>query len=237
MTASGYGLHGHLPHPPEKGWVTFLVKTSISENCRAVFPKCSQMTLTFARFFIQVQKKPFQGQRILFVEDLKAQKQIEKFLVERNILSNVKHINFAVLCFLIHGFWGFFLGSQQLQNQPPQGKTCLFQKDMWDREDVKQVFPDCPSDLKAVLFFFTWGKTTHQNTCICAFAYHANALGSGEGSEDGHQNVFPKRVFSLVQLGFLPHPYLSAPLPVFSANDWWEELAEHGVLLGNLFSH
>lgn len=55
------------------------------------------MTLTFARFFIQVQKKPFQGQRILFVEALKAQKQIEKFLVERNILSNVKDINFAVL--------------------------------------------------------------------------------------------------------------------------------------------
>lgn len=66
------------------------------------------MTLTFARFFIQVQKKPFQGQRILFVEALKAQKQIEKFLVERNILSNVKDINFAVLWFLIHGFGGFF---------------------------------------------------------------------------------------------------------------------------------
>ena len=27
MTASGYGPHGHLPHPPEKGWVMFLART------------------------------------------------------------------------------------------------------------------------------------------------------------------------------------------------------------------
>jgi len=91
------------------------------------------------------------------------------------------------------------LGSQQLQNQTPQGKTCLFQEDMRGREDVKQVFPDCLSDLKAILFFFNSGKNAHQNTCICAFAYHANALGSGEGSEDRHQNIFLKRVFSLAQ--------------------------------------
>ena len=70
---------------------------------------------------------------------------------------------------------------------------------MRGREDVKQVFPDCLSDLKAILFFFNSGKNAHQNTCICAFAYHANALGSGEGSEDRHQNIFLKRVFSLAQ--------------------------------------
>lgn len=60
--------------PSERGWVTFLVKTPIPENCRAVFPKYSWMTLTFARFFIQVQKKPFRGQGILFVEALKSSK-------------------------------------------------------------------------------------------------------------------------------------------------------------------
>lgn len=39
-----------------------------------------------------------------------------------------------------------------------------------------------------------------------AFACDANALGPGEGSEHGHENVFPKRVF-------LSHPYPSVPYP------------------------
>lgn len=72
--ASGYRPYGQHPQPPDKGWVTFLVRTSIDENCRAVLPQGLQMTLTFVRFFIQVQKKLFQGQRILFVQALESSK-------------------------------------------------------------------------------------------------------------------------------------------------------------------
>lgn len=70
--ASGYRLYHHLP--ADKGWVTFLVRTSIGKNCRAVFPQGLQMTLISVRFFIQVQKKLLQGQRILFIQALESSK-------------------------------------------------------------------------------------------------------------------------------------------------------------------
>lgn len=72
--ASGYRLYHQLPYSADKSWVTFLVRNSTGKNCRAVFPQGLQMTLTFVKFFIQVQKKLFQGQRILFVQALENSK-------------------------------------------------------------------------------------------------------------------------------------------------------------------